>query len=91
MSNVDEVRPVPASALHSEYITSDALQTRVSRTAPGFLCPFCQCVLHYQGSAPAPEARTTTDLVDMYACPMCCGTYEHVRQTHRLRLVARPR
>ncbi|HZT76579.1 MAG TPA: hypothetical protein VFA27_07965 [Vicinamibacterales bacterium] len=47
--------------------------------APTFLCPVCQCTLHYEG---------TRDASDRYTCPEGCGAYERDRSTHRLRAIA---
>jgi hypothetical protein len=66
------------------------LEARLPANAPAFLCPRCQCRLEYVGShteadaAPA-DAEQPIELADRYQCPMGCGSYEFVRETHRLR------
>ena len=47
--------------------------------APTFLCPVCQCTLHYDG---------TRGSLDLYTCPEGCGAYERDRSTHRLRALS---
>ena len=55
--------------------------------APAFLCPSCECPLHYQGSHATDRSEALIDLKDYYECPGGCGTFEHDRRTHRLRLL----
>ena len=55
--------------------------------APVFLCPSCECPLHYEGSHASDVSDALIDLKDYYRCPAGCGVYEHERRTHRLRLL----
>ena len=60
--------------------------TDLPHGAPGFLCPACDTPLHYEHSHAKDTSDRLLDLVDYYRCPAGCGTYEHERRTHRLRL-----
>ena len=73
------------TAAVEDSLLSDPLQFRLPDGAPVFLCPSCQCRLHYVGSRPAVDGERALDLLDRYTCPAGCGAYEYVRQTHRLR------
>jgi hypothetical protein len=55
--------------------------------APGFLCPSCECPLHYERSHANDRSDRLADLSDYYRCPAGCGTFEYERHRHRLRLL----
>ena len=54
-------------------------------TAQVFLCPVCECELEYEGSR-APSPAQPAELNDYFRCPAGCGTFEHERKAHRMRL-----
>lgn len=60
--------------------------TKVPHTALVFLCPVCECELEYVESRPGPGGDAPTELNDYFRCPAGCGTYEHERHAHRMRL-----
>ncbi len=69
-----------------EYLTRETLAARRPAGAPEFLCPGCGWVLHFEGSRPT-EGELRGGLSDFYVCPGGCGTFEHVRATHRAHIV----
>lgn len=74
MSDRDDLMPHP-------------LEPRRPAGAPAFLCPSCDCQLHYEGSHPTDKSDAAADLSDYYKCPAGCGTFEYERHRHRLRLL----
>ena len=70
-----------------EYLAMQAVQSRLPIGAPGFLCPYCDCPLRYEGSHSDADSDRPIDQSDRYMCPAGCGTYEYVRQTHRMHVV----
>jgi hypothetical protein len=71
------------AAPDSESRMTDALQFLLPEGAPAFLCPSCQCRLHYVGSR--SNLTPDSEVSDRYVCPAGCGAYEYVRRTHRMR------
>jgi hypothetical protein len=69
---------------HAEPTTSLTL-AQLPHTALVFLCPVCECELVYEGSR-APNPAVPAELNDYFRCPVGCGTFEHERKAHRLRL-----
>ena len=69
---------------HTEPTRLQAL-TPLPHTALEFLCPVCECQLEYQGTR-APDPAVPAELNDYFRCPVGCGTFEHERKAHRLRL-----
>jgi hypothetical protein len=63
------------------------LQANVPHTALVFLCPSCECALEYEGTRASGAGAQPADLSDYFRCPAGCGTFEHERRTHRMRLV----
>ncbi len=55
--------------------------------APGFLCPSCECPLHYEESKATDRGTAPSELSDYYRCPAGCGNFEYERHRHRLRLI----
>jgi hypothetical protein len=55
--------------------------------APVFLCPSCECQLHYEESRENGRGNSLSELSDYYRCPAGCGMFEYERHRHRLRLV----
>jgi len=49
-----------------------------------FLCPSCECTLEHVADQ---AVSGTNDVTELFSCPSGCGTFEHERQTHRLRFV----
>jgi len=64
------------------------LEQRLPPHAPCFLCPLCQCTLHYVGSRNPIGHNEPIESSDYYTCPEGCGTFERDRVTHRLRSLA---
>ena len=87
--HIDEAATADAGAGRHPFISRETLQFLLPKGAPGFLCPSCQCALQYEGSRAESGSDRPIELSDIYSCPVGCGTYEHARQTHRLRLVSR--
>lgn len=71
----------------TELLASQPLEPRLPHGAPGFLCPSCECPLHYEGSHASRRGDTLKDLSDYYRCPAGFGTFEYERDRHRLRLL----
>ena len=67
--------------------TPIAPQPKVPHTALVFLCPSCECALEYDGSRAGEGSEGPSDLTDYFTCPAGCGTFEHERRAHRMRLV----
>jgi hypothetical protein len=76
----------PANAGIGAYLRNEAIQFCLPHSAPVFLCPSCQCALHYEGSRSTSRSDSDIDLSDSYVCPAGCGNYEYERRTHRLRV-----
>ena len=68
-------------------ITMSRMQNDVPHTALQFLCPTCERTLEYVGSRPSSESESPDDMNDYFRCPVGCGTFEHERRRHRLRMI----
>jgi hypothetical protein len=70
-----------------EDTTIARLQSNVPHTALQFLCPVCERTLEYVGSRASSDSDALDDINDYFRCPVGCGTFEHERRRHRLRMV----
>jgi hypothetical protein len=74
MDNLDNVTMLPQ-------------QGNIPHTAMEFLCPVCERTLEYVGSRASADSDARKDMNDYFRCPVGCGTFEHERRRHRLRML----
>lgn len=72
--------------MENHNVSMPPSQVQAPHTALVFLCPSCDCALEYEGSRASGSRYALADLNDYFRCPAGCGTFEHERRTHRMRL-----
>ena len=71
-----------------ERLTTEMVQSRLPWEAPSFVCPHCDWPLRYLGAHANPIGGPLGAQSDFYSCSAGCGTFEYVRQTHRMHIVS---
>jgi len=72
---------------NSDRTAADSATDRLPQGTVVFLCPSCECPLEYTHSRIVDRSDAPGDVNDYYRCPAGCGTFEHERPSHRLRIV----